>query len=45
MGNSERNRDGLFSLKVMKGIDDKRVSYDDTEERRALEQTAKMLFG
>ena len=26
------NRDGLFSLKVMKGIDDKRVSYDDTEE-------------
>ena len=39
------NRDGLFSLKVMKGIDDKRVSYDDTEERRALEQTAKMLFG
>ena len=39
------NRDGLFSLKVMKGIDDKRISYDDTEERRALEQTAKMLFG
>ena len=39
------NRDGLFSLKVMKGIDDKRVSYDDTEERRSLEQTAKMLFG
>ena len=39
------NRDGLFSLKVMKGIDDKRVSYDDTQERRALEQTAKMLFG
>ena len=39
------NRDGLFSLKVMKGIDDKRVSYDDTEGRRALEQTAKMLFG
>ena len=39
------NRDGLFSLKVMKGIDDNRVSYDDTQERRALEQTAKMLFG
>ena len=39
------NRDGLFSLDVVKGIDDKRASYDDVEERRALEQTAKMLFG
>ena len=39
------NRDGLFFLNVMKGIDDKELSYDDTEERRALEQAAKMLFG
>ena len=39
------NRDGLFSLDVVKGIDDKKISYDDVEERRALEQTAKMLFG
>ena len=39
------NRDGLFSLDVVKGIDDKTASYDDVEERRALEQTAKMLFG
>lgn len=29
----------------MKGIDDRQTSYDDIEERRALEQSAKMLFG
>ena len=39
------NRDGLFFLNVMKGIDDKELSYDDAEERRALEQASKMLFG
>ena len=39
------NRDGLFSMNVVKGIDDKRASYDDVEERRALERTAKMLLG
>ena len=39
------NRAGLFFLNVMKGIDDKELSYDDAEERRALEQAAKMLFG
>ena len=39
------NRDGLFSIDIVKGIDDKTASYDDVEERRALEQTAKMLFG
>ena len=39
------NRDGLFSMDVVKGIDDKRASYDDAEERRALEQAAKQLFG
>ena len=39
------NREGLFSINVMKGIDDKELSYDDAEERRALEQAAKMLFG
>ena len=39
------NRDGLFSINVMKGIDDKEPSYDDVDERRALEQAAKMLFG
>ena len=38
------NRDGLFSMKVIKGIDDRQVSYDDVEERRALEETAKMMF-
>ena len=39
------NRDGLFSINVLKGIDDKQKSYDDIEERRALEETAKLLFG
>lgn len=39
------NKDGLFSVNVMKGIDDKETSYEDIEERRGLEQAAKMLFG
>ena len=38
------NRDGLFSLNVVKGIDDRQATYDDTEERRELEQVAKQLF-
>ena len=39
------NRDGLFSHKILKGIDDKQSCYDDVEERRALEDRAKKLFG
>ncbi|MGN0384511.1 MAG: helix-turn-helix domain-containing protein [Lachnospiraceae bacterium] len=39
------NRDGLFSIKPVKGIDDKKSGYDDVEERRALENMAKKLFG
>ena len=39
------NRDGLFSVTPVRGIDDKQASYDDTEERKALEQAAKVLFG
>ena len=39
------NKDGLFSMNVVKGIDDKHASYDDVEERKALEETAKRLFG
>jgi len=39
------NRDGLFSIDVIKGIDDRTMSYDDFVERRELEQTAKILFG
>ena len=39
------NRDGLFSVVPVKGIDDKQASYDDVEERKALEQAAKVLFG
>lgn len=39
------NRDGLFSIAPVKGIDDKQTSYDDVEERKALEQAAKVLFG
>jgi len=39
------NKDGLFFITPIKGIDDKYSSYDDTEERRELEQAAKMIFG
>lgn len=39
------NRDGLFYWNVLKGIDDKRTSYDDVEDRKSLEQVAKRLFG
>ena len=39
------NRDGLFSVTPIKGIDDKQTAYDDTEERKALEQAATVLFG
>lgn len=39
------NRDGLFSLNVVKGIDDRQVSYEDVEERRELERMANSLFG
>lgn len=39
------NRDGLFSVDVHKAIDGRKHAYDDTEERRALEQAAKMIFG
>ena len=39
------NRDGLFSINVVKAIDGREKSYDDVQERRELEQAAKMLFG
>ncbi|MCR5447886.1 MAG: helix-turn-helix domain-containing protein [Solobacterium sp.] len=39
------NHDGLFSIEVMKGIDDKDRSYDDTQERMELERAAARLFG
>ena len=39
------NRDGMIFINVVKGIDDKQTAYDDIEERRELEQAAKMLFG
>ena len=38
------NRDGLFYINVVKGIDDKQASYDNAEERKALEETAKRIF-
>ena len=38
------NRDGLFSVVPVKGIDDKQTSYNDSEERKELEQAAKVLF-
>lgn len=39
------NRDGLFTINVIKAIDAREKSYDDVEERRELERAAKMLFG
>ncbi len=39
------NRDGLFSIEVIRAIDGKEHTYDDVEERRALEHAAKLLFG
>ena len=39
------NRDGLFSIDPVKGIDDKESGYDNSQERRELEEAAKRLFG
>jgi len=39
------NRDGLFSLNVHRDIDARSSAYDDTDERRALEEAARMIFG
>lgn len=39
------NRDGLFSMDVVRGIDDRESGYDNTKERRELEKAANMLFG
>ena len=39
------NRNGMFSMNVVKGIDDRERSYDDAAERRDLEKTADILFG
>ena len=39
------NRDGLFSIDPVKGIDDRESGYDDSQERRELERAADMLFG
>lgn len=38
------NRDGLFSIDPVKGIDDRESGYDDSGERKELEKAAKMLF-
>jgi hypothetical protein len=35
---------GLFYLDVLKGIDDRDKSFDDVEERRALERAADNMF-
>ena len=39
------NRDGLFSINPVKGIDGKESGYDDSQERGKLENAADMLFG
>lgn len=38
------NKDGLFEHEIVRGIDDRDKSHDDTEERRGLEEAAKRLF-
>ena len=38
------NRDGLFSIEPVKGIDDKESGYDDSKERRELEKVADIVF-
>lgn len=39
------NHDGLFSMDIVKGIDDKESGYDNSQERRELEKVADKLFG
>lgn len=39
------NRDGLFSINIIKGVHDRPASYDDSKERTELEEMAKKLFG
>ncbi len=39
------NRDGLFSIDPVKGIDDRESGYDDSKERRELEKIADKIFG
>ena len=39
------NRDGLFSIDPVKGIDDRESGYDDSKERRKLEKIADKIFG
>ncbi|MBQ2845805.1 MAG: helix-turn-helix domain-containing protein [Firmicutes bacterium] len=38
------NKDGLFSINIIKGVHDREASYDDVKERRELEKAAKLLF-
>ncbi|MGN0159993.1 MAG: helix-turn-helix domain-containing protein [Lachnospiraceae bacterium] len=39
------NRDGLFYIDPVKGIDDRESGYDNREERRELERAARVLLG
>lgn len=39
------NRDGLFTIDPIKGIDDKESRYETYQEQRELEKAADMLFG
>ena len=39
------SKDGLFSMTVHRAINGRTGAYDDTQERRELEQTAQKLFG
>ena len=35
----------LFYVNVIRGVDDKQSCYNDVEERRALEETARKIWG
>ena len=39
------NKDGLFYINPIKGIDDKKGGYDDIQKRRELEEGVKILLG
>ncbi len=39
------NRDGLFSIDPVKGVDDRESGYDESQERKELEKAADKIFG
>ena len=39
------NRDGLFSIDPVKGVDERESGYDESQERKELEKAADKIFG